>query len=661
MNLSSSFSGIIGSPPGSPLFFNHNFDVSSVKKIDIEELGNMMQHIFILSSSQNEDSIIKKKEYEAYLLSFKKQPYAWILVEYYLNNVDLNSSPINQYILWFGLSILDEWLPFQWHLIPLSHQQYLRRFLFQYLLQNYQKLPSFLCNKICKLLAQIGKIEWPHNYPNFLTDLQAVAGQPNTTGLGVYLLTVVAEEFFSTNRGDISSSRKRELETLLSSQVGEIVNTMERLLRTLFESFVQKGRFDPKELELCKILFEGLNAWVQIPNLKLSIPISLWGLIFDFVNLKVDCSVWAITLALELISKKQVPYQSSSLVLAIFQHTFTLLQSLTSNVVEELNDDLLAKLTEFLAEFFSNYLLRLESNKNVPFVDFLSNLFFFTFLKANSSEQYLRCLEIWSTFLDFLFAKKEKSEDTYKKYESGLISLNKGVIQKIQFLVNGNELSQLDDETKNEDNLTEKELFIKENLEVLAKIADLFPNCVFEELGQLLNKNFLFQLFSFLKVIVENPGFSFSNEQKDKFFSVILDCRTCFQLFGRLVEQFINNFASTFNFCWAIILKFLELLRILTTHKLWNSNVQFTKLLNECLFTLLTFVRWISFFEAKIQENMESLSNINPQELSVAISHIFDIILITLDESVINYFFFLFLIQFFFRFQNPLRKLVLYY
>ena len=44
----------------------------------------------------------------------------------------------------------------------------------QYLLQKCEIVPYFIRNKLIKLVVDIGRIDWPHFYPDFFTNILQV-------------------------------------------------------------------------------------------------------------------------------------------------------------------------------------------------------------------------------------------------------------------------------------------------------------------------------------------------------------------------------------------------------------------------------------------------------------------------------------------------------
>ncbi len=50
----------------------------------------------------------------------------------------------------------------------------IRSTLSQYLLSNHEQVPNFIRNKLVKLVVDIGRLDWPHFYPDFFTSILQV-------------------------------------------------------------------------------------------------------------------------------------------------------------------------------------------------------------------------------------------------------------------------------------------------------------------------------------------------------------------------------------------------------------------------------------------------------------------------------------------------------
>ena len=56
----------------------------------------------------------------------------------------------------------------------------LRCFLMDHLLLHYASLPAYLSNKFIKIIVLVGRVAWPHEYPEFFDQMMQVCmGKPN--------------------------------------------------------------------------------------------------------------------------------------------------------------------------------------------------------------------------------------------------------------------------------------------------------------------------------------------------------------------------------------------------------------------------------------------------------------------------------------------------
>ncbi len=94
----------------------------------------------------------------------------------------------------------------------------------RFLLDHSASAPSFIRNKLIKLLVDIARTDWPHFYPDFfsrLLDLVTGFNRSDTRRLGLAMLLITSEEL-ATPREDVSTSRKEELRKLLNAQVPNV-------------------------------------------------------------------------------------------------------------------------------------------------------------------------------------------------------------------------------------------------------------------------------------------------------------------------------------------------------------------------------------------------------------------------------------------------------
>ena len=133
----------------------------------------------------------------------------------------------------------------------------------------------------------------------------------------------------------------------------------------------------------------------------------------------------------------------------------------------------------------SVHLRRIESYSQFPVVEFLTLLFKYTFHQP-THEGYFSCLDIWTLFLDYLTSKIKSrlgdKEAVLNRYEDALVLLLTEVLNRIQFRYNQAQLEELDDETLDDDQQTEWQRYLRQSLEVVAKVMELLPTHAFSTL-----------------------------------------------------------------------------------------------------------------------------------------------------------------------------------
>lgn len=63
----------------------------------------------------------------------------------------------------------------QWVSLEWEHRSHLKTALHSYLIKNNATCPNFLRNKIAKLFVDIARHDWPHFYPEYVTNILQVS------------------------------------------------------------------------------------------------------------------------------------------------------------------------------------------------------------------------------------------------------------------------------------------------------------------------------------------------------------------------------------------------------------------------------------------------------------------------------------------------------
>lgn len=71
----------------------------------------------------------------------------------------------------FVVVVLQNFINKQWIGAPPGDKTDIRQFLNEYLLSQHKTLPSYIRNKLVKVIVDIGRVDWPHFYPNFFSNI----------------------------------------------------------------------------------------------------------------------------------------------------------------------------------------------------------------------------------------------------------------------------------------------------------------------------------------------------------------------------------------------------------------------------------------------------------------------------------------------------------
>ncbi|PNF22047.1 Exportin-6 [Cryptotermes secundus] len=474
---------------------------------DVESLVALeaLMNEFFAPGTSNE----RKKEIEGVLHNFSSQRGAW---KHCLNFM---SHSTNQYVCMYSLTTIETLITKQWLGLMWEERAHLKATLYQFALEHHQSAPNFIRNKLVKLVVDIARLDWPHFYPDFFSNILQLIQTPDTTVLGLVFLQTASEELVCPWE-DLSVSRKEELRRLLLAHIPQVFNMLTGLLEnilqkqkhsvtatpppspthgqpnsaspvhtgSLLSSMLGSGRsasggLDSDSETICCLTLNALThlfSWVPLSSyITSNLVAALFRLASVSQGISQDEHQNIGTLAMgainEIMYKNCVPASCEDFLLNIFQHAMQLMQSVIhSGVLEHVDRSFVEKLTEFLRLFVALHLHRLEeSQKFSPVRDFLSLLFKYTFHTA--LEQFYRCLEVWSIFLDHMHNRGTPTE----RYQDALILLVQEILVKMQFKHNRGPLEELDDELLDDDEQTEWQHYLRQCIEIVAKVAELAP------------------------------------------------------------------------------------------------------------------------------------------------------------------------------------------
>ncbi|XP_036369999.1 exportin-6-like isoform X2 [Octopus sinensis] len=333
----------------------------------------------------------------------------------------------------------------------------------------------------------------------------------------------------------------------------------------------------------------------------------------------------------ELLSKNCVPQEFEDFLLQMFQQTFFLLQRLTKestlntsgNKLADLDECYVEKFTDFLRLFVSIHLRRFESNAKFPVLEFLALLFKYTF-RQPTNDGFYSCLDIWTVFLDYLHSKSEMRtadhEEVTNRYKPALQSLVSHILQKLQFRYNQSQLEELDDESLDDDSETEWQHYLRQCLEVIAKVGEILS----QETFQLLND--LFQEYTEVylgleQYVVPNGAhgrkltITAENECR-RLHCILRDLSSLEQALGRMAEHFIGDrFIKNFTDADNLVQRLVHCVAYSGSAKLYEvSSIaqtvlqpDFIEVHAQALATLKAFAHWLSQYHSESQKISQPL------------------------------------------------------
>ncbi|XP_073218940.1 exportin-6 isoform X3 [Lepidochelys kempii] len=644
----------------------------------------------------------RKREIEELLNNFAQQIGSWRFCLYFL------SSTRNDYVMMYSLTVFENLINKMWLGVPSQDKMEIRSCLPKLLLAHHKTLPYFIRNKLCKVIVDIGRQDWPMFYHDFFTNILQLIQSPVTTPLGLIMLKTTSEEL-ACPREDLSVARKEELRKLLLDQVQTVLGLLTGILESIWDkhsvtsatpppspssgenggdllsSLLQSPSaakllnqpipiLDTESEYICSLALECLAHLFSWIPLSASITPSLLTTIFHFARFGCDTrarkmssvngssqnsvlgqergrlGILAMSCINELMSKNCVPMEFEEYLLRMFQQTFYLLQKITKennahtvkSRLEELDESYIEKFTDFLRLFVSVHLRRIESYSQFPVVEFLALLFKYTFHQP-THEGYFSCLDIWTLFLDYLTSKIKSrladKEAVLNRYEDALVLLLTEVLNRIQFRYNQAQLEELDDETLDDDQQTEWQRYLRQSLEVVAKVMELLPTHAFSTLFPVLQDNLEVYLGLQQFVVTSGTGQRLNITAENdcrRLHCSLRDLSSLLQAVGRLAEYFIGDvFAARFNDALTVVERLVKVTLYGSQIKLYNIETAVPSVLKpdlidvhaQSLAALQAYSHWLAQFYSEVHRQ-------NPEQIISLVSTALEAIIPLISSKV---------------------------
>ncbi|KAI9909442.1 hypothetical protein PsorP6_015045 [Peronosclerospora sorghi] len=388
-------------------------------------------------------SAADKQQLEHKLSSFKDTPAVCLPVLYTL----LRTSQ-NEYALWFAATTLEEYVAKKWVHFSLSDQTKIRHFVWEFLLST-SSIP-FVRRKLQKVVADIARIQWrdaTKDWPDFLSQLEALIEDEHTRIKGLELLAVVVDEF---SRDDVIvfASVKREAQCTLVSHVARLLALLANVL-TKCSHVLQTGELQDvtAQDQVANLALTTLNTLITTTPVAELLTEAWMTLLFQLATcwdpilrrgLRLPdqmASVTAVQCLTEVLAKRS---QVDKIMAQAMHHVCSLLQT-TVDAMEQVADLFVDKVCDFVHVIITHHFHRLEEHETL-----LQAVYTLT-RKQTQGHGLMTCFSIWHVFVSSIEERQESGRPVLGMYENGLIAVMQHLIERVLYKSNASQLETLDD------------------------------------------------------------------------------------------------------------------------------------------------------------------------------------------------------------------------
>ncbi|KAJ6630664.1 CRM1 C terminal-domain-containing protein [Mycena sp. CBHHK59/15] len=332
------------------------------------------------------------------LTQFQEHPDAWTRVPDILERSQFAQA---KYI---GLQILEKLITTRWKSLPEGQRQGIRNFVVGVTVKvasdetSMRKEKTYV-DKLDLTLVQILKQEWPHNWPNFITEL--VESSKTNLSLcenNMIILKLLSEEIFDFSAEQMTQNKIKNLKNQMCGEFSEIFKLCSEVLEEAQKTSLIKATLET--------LLRFLN-WIPLGYIFETTIIDLLLNRFletsDFRNVTLKCLA-------EIAALNVGPEYDPKFVI-LFQMVMTSINRMippSTNISQaytnagDAGQELVLNLSLFLANFLSNHLRAVESEANRD-VLLNAHLYMVKVSQVDEREIFKICLEYWLKLVSELY------------------------------------------------------------------------------------------------------------------------------------------------------------------------------------------------------------------------------------------------------------------
>ncbi|KIY51027.1 hypothetical protein FISHEDRAFT_64568 [Fistulina hepatica ATCC 64428] len=297
---------------------------------------------------------------------------------------------------YIALQVLEKVINVRWKSLPDGQRQGIRNFIVEYTVKVASdeatlRKEKTLVNKLNLALVQVLKQEWPHNWPNFISEL--VESSKTNLSLcenNMIILKLLSEEIFDFSAEQMTTAKIKHLKNQMCGEFSEIFKLCSEVLAE-----AQKASLIRATLET---LLRFLN-WIPLGYIFETTIIDLLLNRFleatEFRNVTLKCLA-------EIASLEVGPEYDPKFVI-LFAMVMTSINRMVppnTNIAEayanapDSGQELVLNLALFLANFLSKHLRAVESEANRD-VLLNAHLYMVKVSQVDEREIFKICLEYW--------------------------------------------------------------------------------------------------------------------------------------------------------------------------------------------------------------------------------------------------------------------------
>lgn len=394
-------------------------------------------------------------------------------------------------------------------------------------------------------------------------------------------------------------------------------------LQFCFASGPPRGNFDEESQRVCSLALEIIYQLFQWIPVNQWVTMSLFDTLLKFSQINdasnVSLGITAMNCIDELIVRKFSPgQQGQEFLMLIFKYLYDILKYLTddidNNSIDDLDEEYVldlfvfliliswsrsyrSKFTALIATIVEHQFHQFLANEQFPTMAFLDLLYKYTFHQPNIHAMH-ECWLIWNNCIDYTVMQyKDASNHALRdKLRHQLLSFGTELLNRMRYMNNAAELSDVEDGLENEHGETDYDLFLNDVLDIMFKLTELYP----DDLVQLVCKEFENLCLSFEAISGSPRNDGRLIEETAHIYYVFKDLRTYLRIIGRLSEMFTEKFEPAFNLVYGLLTRVLGLIE-LALHRFiaYQDFGDYPKLGSELFSIFKSYVYWLVLFNQR--------------------------------------------------------------